>query len=79
MSKRFLIAAGSILGIGLLTLPACMTDRPTVASTTTRDVKVKLAIPELGKVTWNRGFDAAVVQARELNKPLLTLFQEVPG
>lgn len=34
---------------------------------------------ELGKVSWYRDFDVAVQQARKQNKPILILFQEVPG
>jgi hypothetical protein len=34
---------------------------------------------ELGKVNWLRNFDEAVKEARLQNKPLLVLFQEVPG
>lgn len=35
--------------------------------------------PELGKVTWERDFDVAVARARAQGKPLLVLFDEVPG
>ena len=34
---------------------------------------------ELGAVDWGRDFDAAASQARKAGKPLLVLFQEVPG
>ena len=34
---------------------------------------------ELGRVKWLRGFSEAVQVARAKNKPLLVLFQEVPG
>ncbi len=34
---------------------------------------------ELGKVNWLRNFDEAVKQSQHQNKPLLVLFQEVPG
>jgi hypothetical protein len=34
---------------------------------------------ELGKVNWLRNFDEAVKQSQQQNKPLLVLFQEVPG
>ncbi len=34
---------------------------------------------ELGAVAWNRGFDSAAAMARTTDKPLLVLFQEVPG
>ncbi len=35
--------------------------------------------PEYGRVPWQRGFEAAAKQARVTHKPLLILFQEVPG
>lgn len=35
--------------------------------------------PELGRVPWLRDFDAAVKLSRETKKPLLVLFDEVPG
>ena len=34
---------------------------------------------ELGKVAWLRDYDQAVQQAKQENKPILILFQEVPG
>jgi hypothetical protein len=40
---------------------------------------VLAASPELGIVKWSRGFDAAVTRARAEKKPLLVLFDEVPG
>ena len=35
--------------------------------------------PELGEVAWLRNYQQAVDQARKSNKPILLLFQEVPG
>lgn len=34
---------------------------------------------ELGRVAWLRNFDAAHAAARKSGKPILLLFQEVPG
>lgn len=34
---------------------------------------------EIGTVRWNRDYDAALKQSRENGKPVLALFQEVPG
>lgn len=34
---------------------------------------------ELGKVSWYRDYDQAIQQAKKQNKPVLILFQEVPG
>jgi len=35
--------------------------------------------PELGKVAWSRDFDAALACAERESKPVLLLFQEIPG
>ena len=37
------------------------------------------APPELGKITWERDLDAGLARARETGKPVLLLFDEVPG
>ena len=34
---------------------------------------------ELGQVHWLRGFEKALEKAKKNDKPLLVLFQEVPG
>lgn len=34
---------------------------------------------ELGRVPWLRNYDEALTLARNTKKPLLLLFQEVPG
>lgn len=34
---------------------------------------------ELGAVDWHRDFDRAVAEAKASDRPLLVLFQEVPG
>ena len=34
---------------------------------------------ELGAIDWLRDFDGALEQARKSGKPMLVLFQEVPG
>ncbi len=34
---------------------------------------------ELGKVDWYRDYDLAIATAQKVNKPILILFQEVPG
>lgn len=34
---------------------------------------------ELGKVKWMRDHDAAFAKAKKADKPVLLLFQEVPG
>lgn len=35
--------------------------------------------PELGAIHWQRGFDGALAAAKKADRPLLVLFQEVPG
>lgn len=40
---------------------------------------IKDAPVELGQVDWIRNYDQAVIKAKQQNKPLLVLFQEVPG
>ena len=34
---------------------------------------------ELGKVKWLRNYDAALKQAKAVGKPIMLVFQEVPG
>lgn len=34
---------------------------------------------ELGQVKWHRDFDAGLAEAKRSGKPVLLLFQEVPG
>lgn len=34
---------------------------------------------ELGKINWIREFDEALEKVKETGKPMLLLFQEVPG
>ena len=45
---------------------------------TTRDTKQKPPV-EVGTVSWGRSYDDALAQAKESGKPMLVLFQEVPG
>lgn len=34
---------------------------------------------ELGKVTWGRDYEQGIAAAKDTGKPVLLLFQEVPG
>lgn len=34
---------------------------------------------ELGQVRWQRDFEAALAESKKTEKPVLILFQEVPG
>ena len=47
----------------LLLLLSCATDDPI----------------ELGRVDWNRDHDQAFAEARQSERPVLLLFQEIPG
>lgn len=40
---------------------------------------LKAQTQELGKVSWLRNYDKAIAKAEKKNKPILLLFQEVPG
>jgi hypothetical protein len=42
-------------------------------------VSARAAPREVGDVKWERDFEAATALAGEQNKPLLILFQEIPG
>lgn len=44
-----------------------------------KHIKVSKDTIELGKVAWLRDYDKAVQVSEESNKPILILFQEVPG
>ncbi|MEO0600428.1 MAG: thioredoxin family protein [Myxococcota bacterium] len=68
----------------LSVLVACtVAPEPAEAGRSTDDASVSLAWPdqpiELGRVRWIRGFDDAKAQAKDSGKPLLVLFDEVPG
>lgn len=75
--------------LGILALAGCCTLGGTqplesthgeapVASPALRERAVDQA-EELGRVRWRRDHDAAFGEARSANKPLLLLFQEIPG
>lgn len=42
-------------------------------------VHMQSAEVEIGKVEWGRDLDAALAKSQESGKPVLLLFQEVPG
>lgn len=65
-----------ILGIAVTFL--AMSPKKTVA----KECKNKIENPqpeELGKVKWLRNYDQAIAQSDKSGKPILILFQEVPG
>lgn len=41
--------------------------------------KERVAAIEIGDVAWGRDLDAALAASRDTGKPVLVLFQEVPG
>lgn len=64
----------------ILTIFIAATGSYLLADDATVEGKVAGVPPsELGKVRWIRGFDTAIKTAKDHNKPLLVLFQEVPG
>lgn len=54
-----------------------------VGSVIERDAEAGMSIgdapPELGQVTWLRELDDAIAASRDSGKPILMLFQEIPG
>ncbi|MFQ5412141.1 MAG: hypothetical protein ACE5EC_07575, partial [Phycisphaerae bacterium] len=72
------ILIGSYLGVimlGIGTTPSYAAPPPLHPKTVRKQSTPK----ELGRIDWQRGFDAAARRARAEHKPLLILFQEVPG
>ncbi|MFM9957124.1 MAG: VPGUxxT family thioredoxin-like (seleno)protein, type 2 [Phycisphaerales bacterium] len=63
------------LGLFALVVPALAANPPTLAALALPAGKPK----ELGAVRWLRGYDSAATRAREARRPLLVLFNEVPG
>ncbi|MEQ8844101.1 MAG: VPGUxxT family thioredoxin-like (seleno)protein, type 2 [Phycisphaerales bacterium] len=52
---------------------------PASDQTTASPAAADAAHPELGRIDWRRDFDAAAAEAKEVRRPLLVLFDEVPG
>jgi len=77
-NARLAIGIGSYLGIIMLgsgATPSYAAPPPVHAKTVSQPTTPK----ELGRIDWQRGFDAAARRAKAGHKPLLILFQEVPG
>jgi hypothetical protein len=69
----FPVAVGAVVfGIGAVV--GWSADPPAKKSGTSTETR-----PELGRVPWERDFPAAVARAGKEKKPLLVLFDEVPG
>ena len=77
------ILAAFLLFYGLLSSGITKQDNTnttTESSTLLAEFQVPKDSPvELGQVDWIRNFDEASAKAKKTNKPLLVLFQEVPG
>ncbi len=58
---------------------AARSDHPRVSASGAPSAGVPDACRELGRVSWARGFGRGADRARLENKPILILFQEVPG
>ena len=59
----------------LLFLPACIQAKEKT-SKTKPELSKRI---ELGKVKWGRDLDAALAKSKKTGRPVLILFQEVPG
>lgn len=68
----------ALLGVAAATLATSAWAAPPPAKLATAST-VGGRPPELGAIEWLRDFEAATNKARSENKPLLVLFQEVPG
>lgn len=65
------VVVRALSGAALLTLGACAVG--------TREAAPEEGPIELGRVAWERHFDAACSRAGREGRDLLMLFQEVPG
>lgn len=68
--------------ITLLTLAGCADGMQTANGTKTGRDKLdrsQAALAETGEIRWLRDFDEAKTVAAKVDKPILLLFQEIPG
>lgn len=72
--KKVLAFAGVVFSFSVLMIVSL----PLLAGPS-KPVANGLKVPELGRIAWVRGFDNAAKKASSEKKPLLVLFQEVPG
>lgn len=74
---------GSLAFVALLAMSmpqAEQTPAPRTEPTPLKPVQGRVEQPvELGQVKWRRDFEAGLAEAKETGKPVLLLFQEVPG
>ena len=71
-----------ILGIAIASvfLASCASQQPAEQyGETSPRLGVENQVEELGQVHWGRSLEEAKAQSAESGKPILVLFQEVPG
>jgi hypothetical protein len=71
-----LAAIVAVVGVGIVVDAGPNDEKTPVAANLPRQVDQP---EELGDVQWRRGFETAQIEARTTGKPLLVLFDEVPG
>jgi len=69
MTQRMIVALGGAALTGIVALSIRAEDGGATSATP----------QELGTISWRRGFDAAAAESKRSGRPLLILFQEVPG
>lgn len=74
MKTAFLIPLTAILGLGALVLVSTVGNSVAVA-----DAKDSSRQIETGQVNWLRNLDEAKELSASADKPILILFQEIPG
>ena len=67
-----------ILGVAIASifLASCASQQPAEQC---GETSPRLGVEELGQVHWGRSLEEAKAQSVESGKPILVLFQEVPG
>ena len=60
-----------LLVLSTITVAAC-------AAMTSREARTDQPV-EYGRIEWRRDFDAALADAKKNKRPVMVLFQEVPG
>ncbi len=69
---KFSIAVVLFLLVGMLAQSGCAQDAAGPSDSTAQT-------PETGRVAWSRDLDAALARSRMDGRPVLVLFQEIPG
>lgn len=74
--RNAIVCSLAIAGLAVGGSAVAETGQAATAKKTTGDTNQPV---ELGDVKWNRDFDKAVAESRTTGKPLMVLFDEVPG